>query len=475
MQTILKRSFLPLVLMLLGGLTWAVPAQAVSKHHHYKLIDLGTLGGPHSYGSVNGAGFALLNDSGVVAASADLATPDPNAASGCYNPPGCLQAHAAMWKDGVITDLGALPGNNNSAAGSINARGWAAGQSQTSTIDPVLGFPEFRGVLWKDGQIIDLGTLEAGTESLGIYVNDGGQVIGFATINTESDPVGFLGFPTHTFIWEHGDKLDIGTLGGVDALPGASCSHAPEGVVAGGSTTTTVSNPDTGVPTVAPFLWRHGRMLNLGTLGGTVGFAQCVNSRGQVVGVSSNSDHPGACLPTVIFGSPGDPGCHAFFWQDGVMSDLGTLGGEVSETIWLNDDGDVVGSSDLPGGQIHHAALWKKGKLHDLGTVSGDPCSRGGGLNARGQVIGGSSDCSHFLHAFLWEDGGPIVDLNTLIPAGSGVQLRLAYNINDRGEILADSAPIGFTPADAELGHQVLLIPCDEQHPGLEGCDYNEP
>jgi probable HAF family extracellular repeat protein len=475
MQTTLKRSPLPLVLMLLGGLICAVPAEAGSKHHHYKLVDLGTFGGPHSYGSVNGEGFPLLNNSGVVVSYADLSSADPNAAFGCYVPD-CSQAHAAMWKDGRITDLGTLPGNNNSAAGSINARGWATGQSQTSTIDPVLGSPEFRGVLWKDGQIIDLGTLEAGTESLGIYVNDGGQVIGFATINTESDLVGFLGFPTHTFIWEHGDKLDIGTLGGVDALPGASCSHAPEGVVAGGSTTTTVSNPDTGVPTVAPFLWRHGRMLNLGTLGGTVGFAQCVNSRGQVVGVSSNSDHPGACLPTVIFGSPGDPGCHAFFWQDGVMSDLGTLGGEVSETIWLNDDGDlVVGSADLPGGQIHHAVLWKKGKLHDLGTVSGDPCSRGGGLNARGQVIGGSSDCSHFLHAFLWEDGGPIVDLNTLIPAGSGVQLRLAYNINDRGEILADSAPIGFTPADAELGHQVLLIPCDEQHPGLEGCDYNEP
>jgi hypothetical protein len=49
-----------------------------------------------------------------------------------------------MWKDGVITDLGALPTNNNSAAGSINARGWATGQSQTSVIDPVAGIPEFR-------------------------------------------------------------------------------------------------------------------------------------------------------------------------------------------------------------------------------------------------------------------------------------------------------------------------------------------
>ena len=47
----------------------ALPARlAAQEHHeehlHYKLIDLGTLGGPHSHGSVNGDGFQLLNNSG---------------------------------------------------------------------------------------------------------------------------------------------------------------------------------------------------------------------------------------------------------------------------------------------------------------------------------------------------------------------------------------------------------------------------
>src|SRR5216683_5678245 len=116
----------------------------------YKVIDLGTLGGPHSYGSVNGDGFRLLNDAGTVASYADLAAPDPNASFFCYDAD-CFQAHASLWKHGIITDLGALPENNNSAAGSINSRGWATGQSQNSTLDPVLGFPEFRAVLWKDG------------------------------------------------------------------------------------------------------------------------------------------------------------------------------------------------------------------------------------------------------------------------------------------------------------------------------------
>lgn len=45
-----------------------------------------------------------------------------------------------------------------------------------------------------------------------------------------------------------------------------------------------------------------------------------------------------------------------------------------------------------------------------------------------------------------------MIDLNTVIPAGSGLQLTFAFNINDRGEILAKS----------DLGHIVLLVPCDE-------------
>jgi len=131
------------------------------------------------------------------------------------------------------------------------------------------------------------------------------------------------------------------------------------------------------------------------------------------------------------------------------------------EMAWLNDAGVVVGSADLPGSQIHDAVIWTNEKIHDLGTVAGDLCSRGRGLNARGQVVGGSSDCQNFLHAFVWEEGGPMLDLNTLIPPGSGFQLTNAFNINDRGEILAKAAPLGFTPNDdADLGHLVLLIPC---------------
>jgi hypothetical protein len=77
--------------------------------------------------------------------------------------------------------------------------------------------------------------------------------------------------------------------------------------------------------------------------------------------------------------------------------------------------------------------------------------------------VGTSSDCRNALHAFVWEKGGPMLDLNQLIPPGSGWVLTNAFNVNDRGEILAKAAPVGFTPDDdADLGHLTLLVPCEE-------------
>ena len=191
-------------------------------------------------------------------------------------------------------------------------------------------------------------------------------------------------------------------------------------------------------------------MTDLGTLGGTIGFAQCADSRHEVIGISDLA---------------GDTTFHAFFWRNGKMHDLGTLGGDDSEAIWINEASVIAGSADLPTPGIHDAARWKDGQILDLGTVDGDACSRGRGINAKGQIVGGSSDCHNFLHAFVWEEGGPMLDLNTLIPPGSGLQLTNAININDRGEILAKSDPLGITPIDDEdLGHLVLLVPCDEGH-----------
>jgi probable HAF family extracellular repeat protein len=431
-------------------------AQPKKGHHRYKLVDLGTLGGPTSYESINGFGGQILNDAGTVSSRADTSIPDPNGPNLCFTSPSdCVVSHAIRWQDGVLTDLGALPGVNSSAAAAINARGWSVGQSQNGLMDPLLGIPEIRAVLWKDDQIIDLGTL-GGNESLAAYVTDAGQVVAVAA-NAIPDPFSFIGWGTQTraFLWEKGVMRDLGTLGGPDAIGDSGCrGNEHNGLVAGSSYTNSTPNPTTTIPTMHPFLWENGTMTDLGTLGGTFGTAQCVNNRRQVTGQSTLA---------------GDSTSHPFFWDRGVLTDMGTLGGDNGQPFWLNDAGEAVGEADLPGGQIHHAFLWRNGTMTDLGSLGTN--SDAFAINSKQQVVGRSQINATTVHAMIWEDGGPMIDLNTLIPANSTLQLVDANNINDGGVILGLGSPPGVVPDPESIGnHLVLLIPCGESD---EGCEDN--
>ncbi len=54
----------------------------------------------------------------------------------------------------------------------------------------------------------------------------------------------------------------------------------------------------------------------------------------------------------------------------------------------------MAGLSDLPGDTTYHAFLWQWGVMTDLGTLAGDVASSGDGINNKGQVVGGSCDQS---------------------------------------------------------------------------------
>ena len=431
--------------------------QPAGKHAKYKFIDLGTLGGPASYYSQVGEGNQILNNSGVIAFSADTSIPDPNAPDFCFDfhPDGCFVAHAVRWKGGILTDLGALPAGNSSTTGAINSRGWSAGFSENGLFDPLTGSPEVRAVFWNGGGIHEIGTL-GGVWSLATGITNDGVVVGMATIDDIPDPFAFGPFPsaTHPFIWKDGKMIDLGTLGGPDAFVWAGCGN--QGLVVGSSYTSSLPDPNTGVPPIHPFVWEKGKMVDLGTLGGNFGSAQCGNDRGQVIGQSSLA---------------GDVAFHPFLWDKGVLRDLGTLGGDNGNPISINDAGDVVGDADLPGNLEHHAFLWSKGVMTDLGTL-GD-ASFGAAINSRTQVVGtffmsARTEPPRF-HPFIWEKNGPMVDLNTLIPANSGLELVTADNINERGEIVGVGVPARCFPDFC--GHLFLLIPCASDD--TEGCQDN--
>ena len=431
----------------------AIPTQLTAQHTHYKLIDIGTFGGPASYFTDPGIGGVskILNNQGMLAGKAELAALDPGNGN-C--PPVCLITHVFRWDRGVLTDLGALPGGEDSDIGGINAGGWVVGCSTTGEIDPFINAPLCHATLWKGNQPMDLGTL-GGYGSNAVHVDDGGQIVGFSTTGTP-DPLSFLGESIHPFVWQNGVMQDLGTLQqGTIAIPSNQCGNGRNGFVAGFSFIDSVVNPSTGAPTAHDFFWHDGVMDDIPTLGGTLvgdeidyaGYpTACVNNRGQVAGESTVSDDP-----FII---------HPYLYDHGVLTDLGTLGGTFGEVGWLNDAGDAVGAATTTNDELVHATLWSKGAIHDLGTLDGDCFSFAISNNSSDQIVGTSYSCDFTMaRAVLW-DKGSIIDLSAAVAGTLSLQLVAVDNINDRGEIAGRGLPPDCDDLFA-CGHAYLLIPCD--------------
>ncbi|MGA9393447.1 MAG: hypothetical protein WBV69_23660, partial [Candidatus Sulfotelmatobacter sp.] len=434
----------------------AIPAQLAAqdnqshKHHHYKLVDIGTFPGLSIYNrqvTSNGSAVTefqqILNNQGTLVGGADTPLVNPY---GCFNPFNqsnlCYVQHAFVWQNGKLTDLGTLPEGSASFAYFLSDNGLIAGGSENGAFDPNIGTPEFHAVLWRNGMIHDLGTL-GGTSSLGAGVNDAGQVIGGAQ-NTIPDQYSFFGLGTQTraFLWQDGAMADLGTLGGPDAF---ATYINNIGQVTGPSDTSDIPNSITGAPPQDPFLWQNGKngnkMKDLGNFGGAQAAVNGLNSRGEVTGWLTLA---------------GEQMYHAFLWNGVKLIDLttfiGALGGDYALANSLNDEGAVVGQATFPGDQTEHAVLWQNGVTTDLGTLKGDPCSEADSINSHGQIVGASQSaaggCNFYTRAFLWENGGPSVDLNDLVSPHSSLLLTGASWINDEGEITGGGAPVGCGDTD---------------------------
>ena len=362
---------------------------------------------------------------GTLLGSADTTTLDSAYLSCSENLCDGYQQHAFAWRDGRLTDLGVLPGTTGSAIYQLNSRGIGAGSAETG-LDLS---PSCTAVLFAHGRVISLGALPGGSQSFAQNINDQGQVAGFSS-NGTADPFSFFGWGTQTrsFVWRDGVMHDLGSLGGPDT---AMSWQNARGQITGLSYTSYTPDPNNNdSPDFHPFLWQNGHMTDLGTLGGTLAGPNWMNDAGQVVGLSNLL---------------GDQNAHPFLWQNGKMIDLGTPSGDFGVANYISQRGDTAGAYVASDGNFH-GILWSRHQMIDLPPVAGAPWAFGQAVNNLGQVVGTEvlpnfdDDSFREILAPLWT-GGHAYDLNTLV-APNPLQMTSALYINDRGDIVGH----GFMP-----------------------------
>lgn len=361
------------------GMLLVLPAGLAAEENsqpRYKVVDLGPLGGSYSQA--------------FYVTSQGLASGEASLADGNW--------HAILWQGRWKRDLGTLGGLNSAAFGSPNAAGQVVGEAETSDRDP--NGEDFCGFYGS-------GAPWSGTTCLG-------------------------------FLWQDGSMTPLGTLGGHNAAASAINNR---GEVAGNAET---AKKDSTCPAYAPsqgqyqvledkpVVWENGRIRELPTYDDDPdGFAIAINDYGQVAGGS------GVCSTfNVINGFYLAP-VHALVWDHGKVTNLGSLGGNFgNQAHAINNQGQVVGTSDLAGDAVFHGFVWSQSTgMQDIPPLPGDTYSVALAVNDPGVVTGVSIDATFTnLHAFVVADGVP-TDLNTLIAADSPLTLETACGINSRGEI----------------------------------------
>ena len=248
----------------------------------------------------------------------------------------------------TITDLGTLPGGAFSQASQGNTEnGLVAGVSDVASGTQ-------HAILWQFGQAIDLASRGlGGPNSFAYGLNAAGVVTGQAE-TADRDPEDFCQYATGLrcvpFLWRNGSMTQLPTLGG----PNGNASAVNRFGTVAGTAQTAARDPNCPAPMFHDFLgviWGPaGRVRELRPLpGDTVSAVTWMNDRGQVVGTS------GSCANTIPSGIIVGP--HAVLWDsDGTPIDLGSLGGSVNLSLqgvgnrglYINNAGQVVGASFSP-------------------------------------------------------------------------------------------------------------------------------
>lgn len=313
-----------------------------------------------------------------------------------------------------------------------------------------------------------------------VRISNAGQIAAWTQVGGED----------HAYAWQNGTSYDLGGLAG--ALWTYAHDINSSGVIVG------ASGGVNGGASMTPFIYENGVMSALPQIANQIdGMAYGINDSGLAVGYAQRGGQESTVALTwnrgqinilldapnyysaamavnnagqIILSSVPNPTLHETGWiayleQNGSLKTLPSLGGWMTLPVAINDLGQVVGYSTLPGVNSSHAVLWQKGVATDLNPEDTGANSNAYGINNSGQIVGAVSYTKpDTWQAVLWQNG-VMSNLNDLIPQDPSITLVEGDSINDQGAILAK---VEQTSPVFER-HLCLLTPTEVSKADIDG------
>lgn len=199
------------------------------------------------------------------------------------------------------------------------------------------------------------------------------------------------------------------------------------------------------------FLYDDGVVTDLGTIVDGPHYALDINDSGQTVGYAVDAEY------------------RAFLYSDGTLTDLYDLAGFEGEARAINNSGQIVGYDDTPAGNV--AVLYSEGTLTNLGGFGG--ACQANDINDSGLIVGSAYMISGFWRACTWS-AGYVTELGTL----GGTDSK-ALAVNSSGHIVgwantSSAVPHAFLHQDGLMTDLNDLLPPGSGWELTEARDIND-
>jgi probable HAF family extracellular repeat protein len=279
----------------------------------------------------------------------------------------------------------------------------------------ILNNSKGQAFLYGNGQLTNLGSLPGDTITKAYGINNSGQIVGFSgNLNNQ-----------HAFVYKNGQMTDLNSLvtSGLPSAYLASAAAINESGQIAGNVYTVDSKGD--LVSNQAFLYSAGTVTALGSFNATSNFsvASGISASGQVIGFSD---------------SPNDTTVQdGFLFSKGQLIDLG----QSNFPVGIDDSGQVL---------VGLLGLYSNGHITSLGVPPGYDLFLGSAINSSGQIVGEAASSTNGVSAAFLYSNGTWTDLNSLLPAGSTVELTNAFGISDNGQNIV---------AEGTDGHTYLLTP----------------